>query len=111
MLASTEITRHDHSIIACSRHMHVGVNLRAHPVRGEPRIQRNASGEVVTLPLKTEALLGRRSDQNPDARSNTPRKRKARRLHGRRKDFFQRGGSGGFFQVVSKSAFPRRGQQ
>jgi len=27
-----------------------GVVLRAHSVRGEPRIQRNASGEVATVP-------------------------------------------------------------
>jgi len=30
-----------------------GVVLRAHPVRGEPRIQRNASVEVATLPRIT----------------------------------------------------------
>jgi len=30
-----------------------GVFLRAHSVRGEPRIQRNASGEVATVPLFT----------------------------------------------------------
>jgi len=28
----------------------MGVVLRAHPVRGGPRIQRNASGEVATWP-------------------------------------------------------------
>ena len=34
--ATIEITRRDHSIIACSRHVHIGVILRAHSVRGEP---------------------------------------------------------------------------
>jgi len=29
----------------------MGVILRAHPVRGKSRIQRNADREVVTLPL------------------------------------------------------------
>jgi len=43
-----EFTLRDHSIIACSRHIYIGVALRAHSVRGEPRIQRNASGEVAT---------------------------------------------------------------
>jgi len=28
----------------------MGVVLRAHSVRGEPRIERNASGEVATAP-------------------------------------------------------------
>ena len=48
--ATIEITRRDHSVIACSRHAYMGVVLRAHSVRGEPRIQRNASGEVATVP-------------------------------------------------------------
>jgi len=38
----------DHSIIALSRHVYMGVVLRAHPVRGESHIQRNANGEVAT---------------------------------------------------------------
>jgi len=42
----------NHSIVACSCHGYMGVILRAHSVRGEPRIQRNASGEVATLPLQ-----------------------------------------------------------
>jgi len=46
--ATIEITRHDHSIIACSRHVYMGVVLRAHPVRGESHIQTNANGEVAT---------------------------------------------------------------
>ena len=52
--ATIEFTRRDHSIIACSRHVYMGVVLHAHSVRGEPRIQRNASGEIATL-----AYLGR----------------------------------------------------
>jgi len=49
MLVSADITRHDHSIIACLRNLSMAVFLRAHFVRGEPRIQRNASGEVATV--------------------------------------------------------------
>ena len=48
--ATTEIAWQDHSIIACSRHMYMGVILCAHPVRGESHMQRNASGEVATTP-------------------------------------------------------------
>ena len=47
--ATTEITRRDHSIIACSRHIHNGVILHAHPVRGESHNQRNTTGEVATI--------------------------------------------------------------
>jgi len=52
--ATTEITCHDHSIIACSRHIYFGVVLRAHPVRGELHIQRNANGEVATIQNTSE---------------------------------------------------------
>jgi len=38
--ATTEITRCDHSMIACSRHLYMGVVLRAHSVRGESHNQR-----------------------------------------------------------------------
>ena len=41
-----EIIRRDHSITARSRHLYMGVVLRAHPVRGESHIQRNANQEV-----------------------------------------------------------------
>ena len=47
--ATIEITRRNHSIIASSRHMYMGVIHRAHPVRGESHIQRNANGEVAAL--------------------------------------------------------------
>ena len=40
--AAMEITCHDQSIIACSRHVYLGVVLRAHPVRGESHNQHNA---------------------------------------------------------------------
>jgi len=40
--ATIEITRLDHSIIACSRHIFVCA-LRAHPVRDELHFQRNAN--------------------------------------------------------------------
>jgi len=46
--ATIEITRSDYSIIACSRHI-CGVVLRAHSVRGEALIQRNANQEVATV--------------------------------------------------------------
>jgi len=46
--ATIEITRHDHSVIACSCHIYMGVILRAHPVCGESLIQRNANREVAT---------------------------------------------------------------
>ena len=48
-LASPDITRHDHSIAACSRPTYMyGVVLHAHPVRGESHIQRNTTGEIAT---------------------------------------------------------------
>ena len=43
-----EITRWDHSIIACARHVYMVLVLRAQAVRGESHIQRNANGEVPT---------------------------------------------------------------
>jgi len=46
--ATIEITRRDHSIIACSRHIYIGVALRSHSVRGESHIQRDANREVAT---------------------------------------------------------------
>jgi len=49
--ATIEITQRDHSVIACSRHLYMGVVLGAHPVRGELHIQRNASGEIVRISL------------------------------------------------------------
>jgi len=51
--ATTEFTRRDHSIIACSRHVYIGVVLRVYSVRGKPRSQRNASGEVATLSFQS----------------------------------------------------------
>jgi len=51
--ATIQITCHDHSIIACSCHVsYMGVILRAHPVRGEAHIQRNANREVATVTVK-----------------------------------------------------------
>jgi len=40
---STRRLQPDHSIIACLRHICMGVILCAHPVRGESHIQRNAN--------------------------------------------------------------------
>ena len=48
MLVLAEFTCHDHSIIACSRHVYMGVVLCTNSVHGKPRIQRNASREVAT---------------------------------------------------------------
>jgi len=47
--ATIEITCHDHSIIACSRHIYMGVIHHAHPVCGDSHTQSNASGEVATI--------------------------------------------------------------
>ena len=44
-----EIMRSNHSVIACSRHVYMGVILRAHPGRGESHVQRNTNGEVATV--------------------------------------------------------------
>ena len=38
--ATIEITRRNHSIVTCSRQIHMGVILRAHPVRGESCMRR-----------------------------------------------------------------------
>ena len=46
--ATIEFTCHDHSIIACSRHMY-GVVLHAHPVRGESHNQHNTTREVAAV--------------------------------------------------------------
>jgi len=48
MFVSAKLTRRDHSIIACSHHIYMGVILRTYPIRGESHIQRNACGEVAT---------------------------------------------------------------
>jgi len=55
--ATIDSTCHDNSIIASSRHIYMGVVRRAHPVRGEPHIQRNANGEVATLIRECFMLL------------------------------------------------------
>jgi len=47
--ATIKITHHDHSIIACWRHLHMGAILHAHPVCGELHIQRH-SYQVVAIP-------------------------------------------------------------
>jgi len=57
-VAASNSRDHDHSIIACSRHIYMGVVLRAHPVRGESHIQRNANREVATtLSFKLTAII------------------------------------------------------
>jgi len=52
------ISNRDHSIIACSRHVYMGVVLRTHPFRGESHIQRNTNGEVTTTPFLGKELTG-----------------------------------------------------
>jgi len=47
--SSSSETHHDHSIIACSRHIYIDIFLNPHPVRGESHNQRNATGEVATI--------------------------------------------------------------
>jgi len=47
----------DHSIIACLHHLYMGVVLRSHSVHGEPRIQRNANGEVATIYFHIEGFV------------------------------------------------------
>jgi len=44
--------RRNHSNVACSRHIYMGVILRAYLVRGESHIQRNAKKEFETLSRK-----------------------------------------------------------
>ena len=48
-----EITRRDHSIIACSHHIHeyIGVILHAHPIHGGLHIQHNVNREDATIHL------------------------------------------------------------
>ena len=48
--------RRDNSIVACSRHLYMVAVLRAHPVRGESHIQRNANAEVATLLISATVL-------------------------------------------------------
>jgi len=55
--ATIEITCHDHSIIACSRHAHMGVVLRLHLVRGESHIQRNGQFSLSLLYARISAIL------------------------------------------------------
>jgi len=56
-LVSTGTAHHDHSIIACSRHIYMGVILCAHPIRGESHKQRNADGEVATNETRTTTVI------------------------------------------------------
>jgi len=46
--SNIEIMCRNHSIIACSCHIYMGVILHAHPVGGESQIWHNANGEVAT---------------------------------------------------------------
>ena len=55
MLVSAKITRHNHSIVACSRHISLGAIFRVHPVRGESHIQRNDG--LILIRLTTQKTL------------------------------------------------------
>jgi len=44
------------TLLLLFRTIYMGVILRAHPVRGEPHIQRNANREVATLPIRHTVL-------------------------------------------------------
>jgi len=60
--------RRNHSIVACSRHIYLGIVLRAHPVRGESHVQRNVNGEVATLDVQyTLHTTKKRSKRFPSA--------------------------------------------
>jgi len=61
--ATIEISRRDHSVVACSRHTHIFV-LRAHPVRGESHNQRNTTGEVATICFKKKQVWGEQHAKN-----------------------------------------------
>ena len=44
-----QATERDHSVIACSRHVYMGVILRTHPVLGEAHIQCNTNRDVAAV--------------------------------------------------------------
>ena len=44
-----EITRRDHSIVACSHHLHMDAILNAHPVRDELRMRRHSNRKSSTI--------------------------------------------------------------
>jgi len=46
--AAMEITRRDHSIVACQQQLYMGAILHAHHVHDESHIQCHADGEVET---------------------------------------------------------------
>jgi len=46
--ATIQTTRGDHSVVACSRHVHIGAILSSHPVRGVLCIQHHACRAVAT---------------------------------------------------------------
>jgi len=63
--AILEIMCRNHSVTACSRHVYIGVVLCAHSIRGEPCIQRNASGEVTTAVGRVKFLQRRKFQVRP----------------------------------------------
>ena len=79
--ATIEFTRRDHSIIAWSRHIHMGVVLCAHSVRGKPRIQRNASGVVATSSFSPGGSTGHNVDTQTPSFRHYPAKYRIVRLN------------------------------
>jgi len=60
--SSKEITCHDHSIILCSRHICMGVVLRAQVVRGESHVQRNANHKKLFQCDTSKLLKGNKTE-------------------------------------------------
>jgi len=56
--ATIEITRRDHSIIACSRHIYVVLFFARIPFVVNRAFQRNTSGVVATTSCRSQLLLG-----------------------------------------------------
>jgi len=44
------------TIIACLRHIYMGVLFRPHPIHGESHIQHNTKGEVATVSMENIIL-------------------------------------------------------
>ena len=54
--ATIEFTYYDHSDIACSRHIYMGVVLRARPVRGESHIQARCCNNIPSFSQRTAPI-------------------------------------------------------
>jgi len=72
--AAIETTHRDHSLIACSHHLHLGAILSAHPVRGALRIQHRA--------CRVEATVATNQNIRTWMQSKMAWKRKGKHDHG-----------------------------